>query len=371
MKITCPQVLFYIGTEAELIKLFPVIQNCLNNKIKINLIFSGQNDVKDTIFLTDEMRSYSIFLLKDKIWFPFKSFSLRALWFIFWAITTFFKTLKMLFQIKVSKKCKPFLVVHGDTISTVIGALAAKIFRLKILHVESGLSSGNVFNPFPEELNRRPVMRLADILFCPTIPSLENAKRFKNKECIDTHGNTMWDMLTYGLTKQTAEIRSPYLLLIIHRQETLATPEIFFKIINIVKLNRPNNLEVLFIMHHPTKGFLMAHNKLNELTRFDKWELIDRLPFYEFINLLKNANFVLTDGGTNQEECYYLGTPCYLLRKCTERNEGIGENVVINNDFLKGLPDFMNNYEMFKKSPKTFNLSPSLLVSKKIEFLCT
>jgi len=367
MKISCPNVLFYIGTEAELIKLFPVIQNCLNDKLKINLIFSGQNDLRNTIFITNEMQAYSIFILKNKIWFPFKNFSLRTIWFVLWAIFAFYKTLIILFKYKFSLNCNPIFIVHGDTISTVIGALVAKFFGLQVLHVESGLSSGNAFNPFPEEINRRIVMRLSDVLFCPTIPSLENAQRLKHKECIYTHGNTMWDMLMYGLKKQKEEIRPPYLLLIIHRQETLANPDLFFKIINLVKINRPNNLECLFILHHTTRGFLMSHNKLDEIAALKGWHLFDRLPFYEFINLLKNANFVLTDGGTNQEECYYLGTPCYLLRKCTERNEGIGENVVFRDDFLKGLPNFMENYGMFKKIPITFNQSPSVIVSKKIE----
>lgn len=370
LKNNTPQLIFYIGTEAELIKLFPVIQKCFQENINFILIFTGQNEIRDSILFTEQMRSCSIFLLEGKIWFPFKSFSMRALWFVFWAVATFYRTCKTLYKIKKTTIGKPQFIVHGDTISTVIGAVAAKLFGLPILHIESGLSSGMLFNPFPEEINRRIVMRLANYLFCPSITSFNFVSHFKNKALYQTHGNTMWDMLNYGLEHSNNEKNSPYFLLIIHRQETLAKPELFFNIINTVNQNRPKNLQCLFILHHPTKGFLDAHKKYDEVKALNEWILLDRLPFFDFISLLKNAQFVLTDGGTNQEECYYLGTPCYLLRESTERTEGIEKNVVIRPDFLAKIPWFMENFNKYKMPQVSYSQSPSEIIFTELKKLC-
>ena len=180
----------------------------------------------------------------------------------------------------------------------------------------------------------------------------------------------MLDMLNYGMRHAEKEERPPYFLLIIHRQETLANPGLFFKIIDTVNQNKPQNLQCLFILHHPTKEFLDSHNKYEEVKSLYDWVLIDRLPFFKFITLLKNAQFVFTDGGTNQEECYYLGTPCYLLRDSTERTEGIEKNVVIRTDFVSKIPWFIKNYNDFKIPQISYSQSPSEIIFTEIKKLC-
>jgi UDP-N-acetylglucosamine 2-epimerase (non-hydrolysing) len=109
---------------------------------------------------------------------------------------------------------------------------------------------------------------------------------------------------------------------------------------------------------------------LNALAVDSGWILIERQPFLKFTHLLKNASFVLTDGGSNQEECYYLGLPCYLLRECTERNEGLGSNVVLRPDFINDIPWFMQNYEPFRREPVIFSQSPSGIVAEEIVREC-
>lgn len=365
------KVFFYLGTEAEFIKLHPVIERSIARGLDITLLCNGQNSLRDSILLTDEMLTRSIFLLKGPIWFPFKSFSSRALWLVFWATITFFKTFRFLLSAKIKRGCLPLFVVHGDTVSTLIGGVVARLLGYTILHVESGLTSGKVFNPFPEEISRRIVMRISKVRFCPTIETYNHVRDCPGKLKILTNGNTMWDMLQYGLKSAQKEIRPPYFLLVIHRQETLANPDVFFKIVEAVKRHQPANLACIFILHFPTKNFLISHGKLDELNSTPRWELIDRLPFFEFVHLLKDAHFVLTDGGTNQEECYYLGTPCYLLRDCTERNEGLGENVILKPDFVRNIPWFMQNYEQSRRGAVTFKRSPSEIIAKEITRQCS
>jgi UDP-N-acetylglucosamine 2-epimerase (non-hydrolysing) len=363
---------FYIGTEAELIKLLPAIENCIVKKSKIIIICSGQNDLRKSTLLTNAIQKHCIFLFKNPIWFPFSGFAFRALWFLFWSLAAFYKTLAYLAKQKIfyRKNNSNTLIVHGDTISTVIGAMTAKILGYKVMHVESGLSSGKLLNPFPEELSRRIVMRLADVLFCPTLVAMSFAEKLSKKEKIMTGGNSMWDMLQFGLKNLPDRKIDPFFLLVIHRQETLANPKLFFKILEEVKKNQPKNTSCNFIMHLPTKDFLIANNKLKELSAWQNWTLIDRVPFYEFIFLLKNALFVLTDGGTNQEECYYLGSPCFLLREYTERQEGLGSNVYLDQNYIDKIGWFMENYSNFKKESIVYSQSPSSIISERISLEC-
>lgn len=364
------QVFFYIGTEAEFIKLYPVIEKCIEKGLAVKLICSGQNDLRTSTLLTEVMRARCDFLLKGAILFPFKGFSSRALWFVFWATATFFKTFGFLFRAKKTSVGAPLLVVHGDTVSTLIGAVVAKILGYPILHVESGLTSGRLFNPFPEEISRRIVTRISTVRFCPTAEAYRHVHDCPGKRKLLTKGNTMWDMLQYGLKNGQSKIRPPYFILVIHRQETLANPAVFFEIIETVRRHRPPDLKCIFILHHPTRIFLVAHGRLDELNQSPGWELVDRLPFFEFAHLLKGARFVLTDGGTNQEECYYLGTPCYLLRECTERHEGIGGNVVLKSDFIHNIPWFMQNYEPLQRGAVNFERSPSEIIADEITQEC-
>lgn len=359
-------VFFYIGTEAEFIKLYPVISKCIEKGLAVKLICNGQNELRHSILLTEELRLRSIFLIKGSIRFPFKNFSTRALWLLFWATINFFKTFSFLFNERDKFVARPVFIVHGDTVSTLIGAVVAKLLGYPILHVESGLTSGRLFNPFPEEISRSIVHRISSIQFCPTPEAYRHVPDRIGKRKFLTDGNTMWDMLQYGLKTGQAKIRPPYFLLVVHRQETLANPALFFEIVEAVRQHRKPDLKCLFILHHPTRNLLIEHGRMDELNQWLGWELIDRLPFFEFVHLLKDASFVLTDGGTNQEECFYLGIPCYLLRECTERQEGIGENVVLKPDYLHSIPWFMQNYVQFRRSSVTFERSPSEIIADEI-----
>lgn len=361
---------FYLGTEAEFIKLYPVIEKCIENGLDIKLICNGQNHLRDSALMTERMLSRSVFLLKNPIWFPFTNFSSRALWLVFWGIVTFFKTFRFLLGMKKDSGNLPLFIVHGDTVSTLIGGIAARLLGYSILHVESGLTSEMLFNPFPEEICRRIVTRISNVRFCPTFEAFNHVRDYAGKRKLFTKGNTMWDMLQYGLKSEQENKFSSYFLLIIHRQEVLAKPALFFEIVEMVKKHRPVDLTCVFVLHTPTRNFLIAHGKLEELTNTSGWELIDRLPFLEFTLLLKDSRFVLTDGGSNQEECYYLGIPCYLLRGRTERNEGLGKNVVLKSDFIRDIPWFIQNYKQLQRDPVIFENSPSEIIAEEIAGEC-
>lgn len=370
MQSTPRRAFFYLGTEAEFIKLYPVIERCIQKGFDIQLICNGQNHLRDSVLMTERMSTRSVFLLKGPIWFPFANFSSRAIWLAFWAVVTFFKTFRFLIVSRKSRDQRPVFIVHGDTVSTLIGGAVARLLGYKIIHVESGLTSGLLLNPFPEEICRRVVIRIADVRLCPTLEAFNHVRDYPGKRKLLTNGNTMWDMLQYGLKSEHVNKFPPYFLLIIHRQETLANPALFFKIVEMVKQYQPADLKCVFILHKPTQNFLISHGKLDEIAADPRWILVERQPFLEFTHLLKNASFVLTDGGSNQEECYYLGLPCYLLRDCTERNEGLGHNVVLRPDFVRDIPWFMQNYESLRREPVMFTQSPSDIIAEEITCEC-
>ena len=362
---------FYIGTEAELIKLFPVIVHCIKLNIPITLISNGQNNLQDSILYEGEIKSRMIFLGKrfrsTPNEFLLVGFWSRSMWLSGWAMTALVTTFHFLLCTKKNEKKLPLLIVHGDTISTVIGAFCGRILGYKIFHIESGLTSKNLFNPFPEEIDRRLAGKLCNTFFCPTEVAFDNLQISSRQKKIFTHGNTMWEMLQFGLERhKSLDKFKNYFILVIHRQETLANKKLFFEIIKKVNENKDPEMKCIFILHFPTRKFLEALNAIDDIQSLNNWILLDRLPFFEFVDLLKNANYVLTDGGTNQEECFYLGLPCYILREQTERNEGLNHNVVLTPNFMAEIPEFMRSFYTYKKAPVKFNIFPSQIIASEI-----
>lgn len=363
--------LFYIGTEAEFIKLHPVINRCINRGLDIYLLCNGQNDLRSSSLMTEVMSAHTIFLFKGRIWSPFTDFSLRAVWLFSWGVLACFKTTKFLmFFTKINKK-RPVVIVHGDTLSTLIGGVVAKSLGLRVIHVESGLTSGSLFNPFPEEFCRRIVSRIADVRLCSTLEAFNYVPEDCNgKRKLYTYGNTMWDALQYGLSIEYSNKLENYFVLVIHRQETLANPTLFLRIVDEVMKNQPLELKCIFVLHATTKSFIISHGIFEDLATSPRILLMERQPFVKFSHILRDSTFVLTDGGSNQEECYYLGVPCYLLRARTERSDGFGHNVVHQSNFVQGISWFMQNFGSLRRKRLYLSRSPSDVVTEEITREC-
>lgn len=102
-------------------------------------------------------------------------------------------------------------------------------------------------------------------------------------------------------------------------------------------------------MHRLTKNYLKSQNLFPSIKRNSNVVLPERLPYLSFIGLLNAAEFIATDGGTNQEEAYYLGKPCLILRNRTERMEGLGENAVLAHNNWEMISNFINNYKKYRR----------------------
>ena len=120
-------------------------------------------------------------------------------------------------------------------------------------------------------------------------------------------------------------------------------------------------------MHDITKIALEKYNLLSKLENNENILLVNRIPYFELMHILKNSIFMITDGGSNQEECYYLGLPTLVLRKHTERNEGLGKNVILSKNNFDVVNDFIDNYTKYRIAPVTAINNPSNIIIDYLE----
>ena len=234
---------------------------------------------------------------------------------------------------EVIKEAKPDIVlVHGDTSTTLNGALAAFYNKVPVGHVEAGLRTYDIYSPFPEEANRKLTGCIATLNFAPTKTNEANLLREGvNKEKIFITGNTVIDALLSVIDenlKFEQEVLNDInyknknvILLTTHRRENWGEPmeNIFKAMIKLVE--EDESIEVIFPMHKNPSIRELAHNY------FDKYKgrvhLIEPLEYVEFANLMSRVKLIMTDSGGIQEEAPTLGKPVMVLRTETERPEAV------------------------------------------------
>ncbi len=225
-------------------------------------------------------------------------------------------------------KEKPdFLLVYGDTNSTLAGALAAKKLNIKVVHVEAGLRSFNL--QMPEEINRILTDRISDFLFCPTDTAIQNLKNegFENFNCkIINTGDIMYDsMLLFSeFAEKKAQIKnqlttSNFALCTIHRAENTDNFENLKSIFE--ALNKiAENQTIVLPLHPRTK------QKIQELKLNQNIMITEPLGYFDMLYLLKKCTIVLTDSGGLQKEAYFNHKFCITLRNETEWVELVEQN---------------------------------------------
>ncbi|WP_427338138.1 non-hydrolyzing UDP-N-acetylglucosamine 2-epimerase [Caloranaerobacter sp. DY30410] len=223
------------------------------------------------------------------------------------------------------------ILVQGDTTTVFAGALTAFYHKVKIGHVEAGLRSGNLYSPYPEEANRKLTGIITDFHFAPTERNKQNLLREGyDEEKIYVTGNTVIDALLYVVSedyKFNDELldnldykNKKVILLTSHRRENLGKPmeNIFSAVRDVVLKNE--DVEVVFPIHLNPKVREIAHRILDGL---DRVHIIEPLEYLPFANLIARSYLVVTDSGGIQEEAPSLGKPVLVVRKETERPEGI------------------------------------------------
>jgi UDP-GlcNAc3NAcA epimerase len=238
---------------------------------------------------------------------------------------------------KILLREKPdYLLVYGDTNSTLAGALAAKKLHIKVIHVEAGLRSFDM--KMPEEINRILTDQISDILFCPTQTAIDNLKNegFSNKKNIHiiNSGDIMFDsvlLFKQNMKKPKRNLPGTYILATVHRQENTDNTERLQKIIQAFNILSKKGIEVVLPLHPRTKKIINDNHIPVNFT------LIDPVGYFEMMYLLEHAQAVITDSGGLQKEAYFFNKYCITLRDSTEWVELVenGFNTLI--DFEKDI----------------------------------
>lgn len=237
---------------------------------------------------------------------------------------------------KVVLKEKPDMVlVHGDTSTTFAGALAAFYAQVPVGHVEAGLRSGDIYSPFPEEMNRRLTGVLSSVDFAPTMTAKSNLLREGVDEGkIFVTGNTVIDALlsivddNYQLESDLADFlakNKQTVLITAHRRENQGQPMVhIFQAVRQLHEELPE-VGFVFPVHKNPRVRALAHEALDGLERV---KMIEPLDYEPFANLMNQVDLIMTDSGGLQEEAPALGKPVLVLRENTERPEAVEAGTV-------------------------------------------
>ena len=249
-------------------------------------------------------------------------------------------------------------VVHGDTPSTLLSALMARRAGLAVAHLEAGLRTGRWLHPFPEELIRCLVSKRSDLLFAPDRRAVLNLKAMRVKgRIVALPGNTVLEALrdAFPSGEGPVEGEGPAIITM-HRVE------------NLHRRRRREGLAALagqlaagggvrWLLHGPTAGAL-GRERIERLRRAGV-EVTGLAGHAEFLNMLAAAPFVITDGGSVQEECALLGVPTLLWRGRTDRPDGLGANAVLSRYDPAVIQYFLSNPARFRRPPRIPAASPS------------
>ncbi|CAA6810199.1 MAG: UDP-N-acetylglucosamine 2-epimerase (EC [uncultured Sulfurovum sp.] len=250
---------------------------------------------------------------------------------------------------EVLLKEKPdWVMVYGDTNSTLAGALAASKLHIKVAHVEAGLRSFNM--SMPEEINRILTDRVSSILFCPTQSAIDNLNNegYANFDIeIVKNGDVMQDGAIFYqdlALKPRVELKDEYILSTIHRAENTNDVERLSTIISAFN-EIAKEIQIVLPLHPRTKVILEKNNIATNFT------IIDPVGYLEMVYLIKNSKLIMTDSGGLQKEAFFFEKPCITLRDETEWTELIehGFNILVGANKDKILERYENHSTLFNQ----------------------
>lgn len=331
--------IFILGTRAQLVKVAPVLRRAVEVGLPHSVWFTGQHQESIEELISD-FKLASLFVMPE---IHKERSSIGQL--ITWVPRMLHECRSYLKKQSKKANTAPLVVVHGDTLSTFLGALAAKLSKGDVVHLESGLTSKSLLDPFPEELLRRLTFPLTRYALCPNTMSTRIMQRFKGCEVVETFENTLLDSVRFALAEGagTANHNSgSYFVASLHRFQNLyPTSRLTDLVAELLEISRIGKL--YFMLHPPTKRRLQETGLITRLEAMSSINLQPRLPYTRFLALIAGSRGVFTDGGSNQEELSYLGVPTVLFRSRSERPDGLGQNVSLLEELNQPLPNFLRS----------------------------
>ncbi|MFA5877266.1 MAG: UDP-N-acetylglucosamine 2-epimerase (non-hydrolyzing) [Candidatus Paceibacterota bacterium] len=306
------KICFILGTRPEIIKMTPVIRECIKRKVSFFVLHTHQHysENLDKVFFADLNLSFPKYNLQIGSGGHGE------------------QTGKMIIEIEkiLLKETPDIVLVQGDTNTVLAGALVAAKLYISIGHIEAGLRSFD--RRMPEELNRIMVDHISDMLFAPT----EESKNNLTQENIDTKrifvvGNTVVDAVKQNIeiARTTSQIlhthnlrAGKYFLVTAHRQENVDDKERLQSLLGgLMLVAKKYNMPVIFPIH-PRASKMIKHFGLHVDNTI---QFVEPVGYLDFLQLSSNARMILTDSGGLQEEALILKVPCVTLRDNTERPE--------------------------------------------------
>jgi UDP-N-acetylglucosamine 2-epimerase (non-hydrolysing) len=355
------------GTTGELIKLAPVLVRLARRGSRFVLITTGQQATQIPSFLGQfGLRQPDMWLARGAGGRDLAvSRDIPG-----WTATVarrFARRRSELRRLLLDGPGRPLLLVHGDTMTTVLGALMGRTLRVTVAHIEGGLRSGNVRHPFPEELNRRITGRLASLHYAPGAEAVSNLDG--RGVVVDTESNTVRDSLELvpaSLVGDFAVPSEPFGIVSLHRFELLNSATLLESTIRTLAAASAE-VSLLFVDHPVTVAALERHNLMRVIAE-SEIRRIPRLRFFDFVQLERQCSFVVTDSGGSQQECYYLDRPCLVHRRRTEWKEGLGENTVLSGFDTDVLREFLIDPSRHRRLTALPRRSPGdLIVADLVE----
>ena len=307
------KVMLVFGTRPEAIKMCPLVNELKSRKnLETIVCVTGQHRemLHQVLTVFNVKPDYDLDIMKSKQ-------------------TLFDVTVNILERIKeVLEKEKPDVVlVHGDTSTTFVTALACFYLQIPVGHVEAGLRTYNLKSPWPEEFNRQAVSIISEFNFCPTEMSKQNLlNECRDNKTIYVTGNTAIDALKTTVNENYSNEHldwasdSKLIMLTAHRRENLGEPmRNMFKAIKRI-VDEHKDVKVIYPIHMNPVVREIANEVLGN---DDRIRIIEPLEVIDFHNFLARSYMILTDSGGIQEEAPSLAKPVLVMRDTTERPEGI------------------------------------------------
>ena len=349
----------FIGTKAQYIKMAPLLRRMDDERVDYRLIDSGQHAALAERYRSEfGLRDPDLQMGGDG---DVESIPEALRWALGLAVRLVSRT-KL--RDEVFGGQGGVCVVHGDTPTTLLSVLMAKRAGLAVAHVESGLKTGRLFHPFPEEIMRVVVPKLSDVMFAPGPVAAENLRRSGVKgRIVEQSANTVVETMSEALEDvldaedDSADVSwGAPAIITMHRVENLYRRSRREALVDVVETLAATT-RVRWVVHGPTERALAGEPRRR--LEAAGVELVPLTPRREFLSMLAVAPFIITDGGSIQEECAALGVPMLMWCDRTGRPDGLGENVVLTHYDSQIVEDFLADPQRHRRPRVLPDVNPS------------
>ena len=316
---------FVFGTSAELIKLRPIIDDLESQGQEFEVLCTGQQ-YSELL----QLPYFNLLLARENGFYwvakGFRKSSLTKSWqVVFWLLSCCRWIIRNFFSARRRNRGLSVFVVHGDTMTTVVGSLMGRLLGATVAHVEAGLRSHDWRNPFPEELNRILTSKIAGIHFAPDQTAVANLSSVKG-EVFCTEGNTISDQVFRELGLMGAHPTGGAVVVLLHRTELLNNSRKIDETLSALIEISKSCSRMTIVLDALARAALSSLTTFSVLSNQTSVVISGKLDHRSFLLELIKSDYVITDSGGVQEESAALGIPCIIHRVASERLDGLGHN---------------------------------------------